>query len=254
MSENFQQRKIGPLQVIEKRGDKEGLWVILFHGFGADSADLAPLAEVIKAPPGTNWLFPDGPLQVPIGPYHSGRAWFPIDMAEIERMILQGKHRDMSDRTPPGLDAARTMVRDMIAALEVPIERIVLGGFSQGAMIATDFSLHQETSQPRGMVLLSGTLLNRTLWSQLATRHQGLRYYQCHGTNDPILGYTQAKELHSILTASGLVGTFSSFNGGHEIPSTVVNEVGNFLHALNRQGPDQAIQAFPDNLPKAPNN
>jgi phospholipase/carboxylesterase len=119
----------------------------------------------------------------------------------------------------------------MLKALSIPLERVVLGGFSQGAMVAADYSLHQNQG-PKAMILLSGTLLNRDIWSNLARKKKGLKYYQCHGTNDPVLGYTQAKQLNSVLTEAGLDGSFSTFMGGHEIPSTVIAEVGTFLNNL----------------------
>jgi phospholipase/carboxylesterase len=233
LNSNYQTKTLGPLQVIEKKGDKDGLWIILFHGYGADFTDLASLAEVIAAPPGTNWLFPQGPLKIPIGPHNFGRAWFNIDMAAIERAMQTGQHRDMSGGVPEGLDDARLLVEGMVGALGVPLDRVVLGGFSQGAMIAADFSLHQKIG-PKAMVLLSGNLLNREGWSALAKRKKGLRYFQSHGINDPILGYNLATSLHSVLTEAGLIGKFSTFVGGHEIPQSVITEVGRFLISLDK--------------------
>jgi phospholipase/carboxylesterase len=229
VNSEFRQRTLGPLIAIEKRGHPDMPWVVLFHGYGADASDLAPLANVIPAPKGLNWLFPEGPLSVPIGPMYFGRAWFPIDMGEIERAAQLGETRDMSDRTPDGLKEARAMVHAAFQDLGIPLKQMVVGGFSQGAMLATDYCLHEDAT-PRGLLLLSSTLLNRSIWARLATEKPGLKFFQSHGTNDPILGYKQAKDLYAVLKDAGLDGSLTTFAGGHEIPGQVVEGIGQFLH------------------------
>jgi len=228
VNQNYRQRKIGQLNVIEKPGSSDGPWIIIFHGFGADASDLASFAQAIDAPKDVNWLFPDGPLEVPIGPHTMGRAWFPIDMAEIEKAMMAGTHRDMSELTPPGLETSRDLVLEMIAELGLSMEKILLGGFSQGAMLTTDIALRSEIS-PKGIALLSGTLLNQDIWKGFAEKKKGLKFFQSHGTSDPVLGFPQAQKLNSLLTNAGLRGDFIEFAGGHEIPPQVMKGFSDFI-------------------------
>src|SRR6185437_12531546 len=75
-------KRYGKLDVVEVENGRE-LCVVLFHGFGADAHDLAPLSDVssqIKA----TWIFPNAGLQVPIAPGFMGRAWFHIDVAALD--------------------------------------------------------------------------------------------------------------------------------------------------------------------------
>ena len=195
---------------------------VILHGYGADMTDLAPLANVMDAPPGTRWIFPNGPLRIPMGPYWTGSAWFPIDVAALESAMSRGAHRDMAEVAPPELPAAREAVLGLIAALGVPLQRLVLGGFSQGAMLATDLALHLPIT-PAALLLWSGTLLQRELWQALAPKHAGLRFVQSHGRSDALLDYAAAERLHALLTGAGWRGRFVGFGGGHEIPDAAMD-------------------------------
>ena len=73
-------RRLGPLEAVEAVQNPDAPWVVMFHGYGADAFDLASLADVIPAKKPLNYLFPQGPLEVPIGPGWTGRAWWPINM------------------------------------------------------------------------------------------------------------------------------------------------------------------------------
>ncbi|HVK60760.1 MAG TPA: hypothetical protein VM432_04380 [Bdellovibrionales bacterium] len=224
-------RRIGPLDVIEVAGDPAAPTVILFHGFGADMNDLASLAGVIQAPKGTNFYFPNGHLSVPLGGHYEGRAWFPLRLAELESAMAAGEAIDLCNVVPPGMKKARGLATEFIKALGVPMNRLVLGGFSQGAMIATDITLHSE-EPPAGLALLSGTLVCENDWKELAPKKSGFKFFQAHGTFDQVLSYAYAERLEKLLLASGWRGKLQRFSGGHEIPPEVVIQLGAYLRQV----------------------
>lgn len=219
---------IGGLDVLRVVGASDAPVVVIFHGYGADCHDLASLRSLIPDEHHVNWVFPNGPLQVPISPFYSGRAWFPIDVEAIERAMRTGRPREMSQAEPPGLENSRTAALDLISRLGVPWNRLILGGFSQGAMLATDLALHAPNN-PAGLVVLSGTLLNADTWSQLAPNRAGLRFFQSHGDHDLLLPLFAAKALNQMLTKAGLDGQWIEFSGGHEIPARVASALSGFL-------------------------
>lgn len=221
-------KEIATLESLYIEGSQEGPTIVLFHGFGADMTDLATLAQIIDAPEGTNWVFPNGHMTVRVGGYFEGRAWFPISLAELERSIVTGKPADWSDRVPPGLEDTRKRVMDFVDALGVPPEKLVLGGFSQGSMVAIDLVTQMETP-PAGLAILSGTLINRSEWQSLAPRHQGLAFFQSHGSFDPVLGFEMAQKLERLLIDSGWKGQLFKFEGGHEIPPLVIGHLSAYL-------------------------
>lgn len=209
--------EIGGLRAWDVPGQPGGKIVVLLHGFGADANDLLPLHRALRVPDGTRWIVPDAPLSLGISPLFGGRAWFPIDQAAVERAAAAGTHRDLSGVSPNGLDDAREAVMRVLAELGTPLGNVVLAGFSQGAMVATEVALTLPVDVG-GLVLWSGTLLHQDVWRERAGHHSGLPFFQSHGVYDPLLGVQMARRLHTLLTDAGLVGDLHEFVGHHEIP------------------------------------
>lgn len=224
-------QRLGDLDTLVVRGDDHGLVVVMCHGFGADSRDLAPLADVVDAPHGTTWLFPDAPIQVPIGPHALGRAWFPIDMVKLQAAMMAGTHRDMAGETPPQLAKGVQQLLAAVQAYGAPLRRVVFAGFSQGAMLATATALHAPEA-PAGLAILSGTLIDAETWRGLAPTRKGLPMFQSHGTRDPLLDVEAARRVHTLLTDAGLTGPLHVFQGEHEIPMPILQHLGAWLRSL----------------------
>lgn len=201
--------------------------VILFHGFGADNADLASLSEVVDSPDNIRWIFPNGPHTVEIGPHMTGRAWFPLKLSDLERQGV-----DFTQMTPDGMDPAIDKALKAVEAVrekhKLQWNQIMLGGFSQGAMIALDVAL-KAPSSPAGVTLFSSSLVNEPRLRELAVKHKGLKFFQSHGTMDSMLPFALAERLDAVLNDSGLDGMLYSFRGGHEIPLPVLREWSSWL-------------------------
>ncbi|MDP3541199.1 MAG: dienelactone hydrolase family protein [Elusimicrobiota bacterium] len=217
--------RFGNLDAIEiPSNDPNALVVVCLHGYGADMRDLAPLADELQTKRPVAWLFPDAPEVLDWG----GRAWFPIDVAAFEEAQRTGTARDLSLREPPGLEWAREELQRFIAALGVPWERLVLMGFSQGAMLAVDLALRAE-SAPAGVAILSGTLVDKAKTAALAPAKKGMPFFQSHGSVDPILGFAQARALEKVLVEGGWKGQLRRFEGGHAIPQETLEGLKGWL-------------------------
>ena len=217
--------RFGNLDAIEvPNSDPKALTVVCMHGYGADMRDLAPLSQELETKRPIAWFFPDAPEVLDWG----GRAWFPIDVAAFEEAQRTGNARDLSLREPPGMEWAREELQRFIAELEVPWDRIVLMGFSQGSMLAVDLAMRAE-SAPAGVVILSGTLVDAKTTAELAVSKKGLPFFQSHGSVDPILGFAQARALEKVLTEAGWKGQLRRFEGGHAIPAEVLEGLAGWL-------------------------
>lgn len=225
---DVQQIEMCGLKTLKVEGDPDGPVVILFHGFGADAYDLLPLSQVYKERPKATWLFPHGPLEIEIAPGYTGRAWFEIDLERIKRAIQMGQKNEVNLAFPPDLQEARRIGTQLIAELNIPLSKLFLGGFSQGAVLAADIGLNA-FEKVGGLILLSGTLIHEPQWERLAHQHAGMPFFQSHGQNDPILPYERAQALEKILKGGGLKGKLHTFAGGHEIPPPILTELRNFL-------------------------
>ena len=211
---------------MEVKGDPSAPTILFFHGYGADMNDLAGLAGVIQAPKNSNWYFPNGHLSVPMGGHYEGRSWFPIPLAELEA----GGTLDLTERVPPGMKKARENATQFLAKLEVDPAKLVIGGFSQGAMLATDLVLRMD-QKPAGLVLMSGTLINRSEWDTLAANGK-MPFFQSHGSRDQVLSFDHASQLEKLLKKHGWPGQLQRFEGAHEIPSEVMIQIGSFLRKV----------------------
>lgn len=207
------------------------LTVILFHGFGADAYDLRSLSEVLDSGKSTRWLFPNGPLSVPIGPGWTGRAWWTIDVNRLQTAMNQGESVDLSHERPAAMDQVVEKCFTMIEGLKTPWNQIVLGGFSQGSMLATELALKAPES-PRGLIVLSGNLINQDEVKKLAPSRKGLSFFMSHGQQDQVLPVKGAQKLEGAFSNAGLRGKLHLFQGGHEIPLDVISKLNSFLKEI----------------------
>lgn len=237
------ERFVEGMKVVEIPGastssSNPGYTFVCLHGYGANCYDLAGLSEYLRFPEGTRMLFPDGILRLDLGygAGYEGRAWFPIDWAEIERIRREGGLRDLSKNLPVGMAEARDFLIRALERLECDPARTVIGGFSQGAMLATEIALHHQ-DYFAGLLIFSGTLVNRTGWEHMlqekfANKTKPLRFHQSHGRLDPILPFQAAERLYELLTRHGGQGKFDAFDGQHEIPASVIASTNDWLREL----------------------
>lgn len=226
--------RLGGLDAVLAGADPaggDGPLVVLLHGFGAPGDDLVPLGGVLSAPPGTRFLFPAAPL-VLAEAFFGGRAWWMIDWARRERLVAESGFEAVAELVPDGMAEARKAVLGFLdearAALGVAPERTVLGGFSQGAMLALDVALHD----PRplaALCLLSPTLVAAPEWRRRAPARTGLSAFLSHGRHDPLLPFALTERLRALLADAGISVRWSPFDGGHEIPPGVVADLSAFL-------------------------
>ncbi len=216
------------------KGGGHGPALVLLHGWAAPGDDLVPLWQVIDAPQGTKFLFPEGPLSVNTG-FAESRAWWLIDVEKLEQDFASGRSRNLSREVPPGLGAAREHLLAFFAeACErygVVLEKTILGGFSQGAMLACDVALRSDMPLG-GLAVLSGSLLARDEWVPLMPNRKGLAVLQSHGSDDPVLPFFLAEQLRDFLTDAGVTVDWLGFRGGHEIPEEALIRLGRFLHKI----------------------
>jgi len=215
--------RIGQLDCIKREGENETHAVVLLHGFGADAGDLAPLADVLDPEGQWSFYFPNAPLEVPIGPGWTGRGWFPISLRELEVGI------DFTKIRPPGLDMSRKLVSELI--FNINPKKLVLGGFSQGAMVAVDLTMHQP-EDVTALLIYSGVLLDQENWTKRAAALKGKKIVMSHGQQDQVIPIQGAQKLYDILKAAGVDGPFVSFAGAHEIPMPVIKRSSDLLHQL----------------------
>jgi phospholipase/carboxylesterase len=204
--------------------------VILLHGWGASGDDLVSLGGVLAAP-GRLLVFPEAPLASPGG----GRAWWHIDWARLQAARERGEDRDLRQETPVGMAEARAQVTALVGEVtrraRVAPAAVWIGGFSQGAMLATDVALASPAAVA-GLVVLSGTPVSEAVWiARMMNMAPHFPVFMSHGRRDPVLPFRAAEALRDDARAAHHDVTWVPFDGGHEIPLVVVSGLGDFLTA-----------------------
>jgi phospholipase/carboxylesterase len=220
------------LHVIRKGGEGPP-YLMLLHGYGSAAEYWLPYTQTIPLAQGGRFLFPQGPeVMFRNDGQHSGHAWWSLDLAAHRRLGKPGV--DLRQEDPRGLVRAGQLVRRTLAREgDSPARPFILGGFSQGAMVACQVAFASDVPLA-ALVVLSGTPVDTTGWRDSMPRRKGLPVFMSHGRDDDILPFDLANRLRADLAAAGLDVTFVAFEGGHEIPGQVVAALGKFLAALKR--------------------
>jgi phospholipase/carboxylesterase len=139
---------------------------------------------------------------------------------------------DLSGEKPAGIEHASTAVREFLARQGNRATRpFLLGGFSQGAMVAAQVAF-QSDEPLRALVLLSGTLVDEAAWKTNYARRKGLHVFISHGRSDPTLSFEVAERMQSEMAAAGMLVTWFPFDGEHETPAAVIVALNQFLARL----------------------
>ena len=183
------------------------LAVVLLHGYGAPGTDLVALGDVIDAPPKTAFIFPEGPVSLVQG----GRAWYHPSGERLEETRNQ-IHQLIADitRTSPDCD-------------------IVIGGFSQGAILASNLLVEADNSRLKGVILFSPAFD----LSHPPTGNQPLPHVLIsHGRSDQVLPFSESEQLRAELQSLGCEITWVPFEGGHTISPTAIEATSVFLESF----------------------
>jgi phospholipase/carboxylesterase len=124
--------------------------MIMLHGRGASPRDILPLSAIIERP-GVTYVAPTA----------AGGAWYPLPFIAPR------------EQNEPWLSSALGVIESLVTDLMArgfPSEKILLLGFSQGACLASEFSIRH----PRrygGVLALSGGLIGApgTKWDDVTT-------------------------------------------------------------------------------------
>ena len=143
--------------------------LVLLHGRGADEHDLFPLLDALDPEQRLLGITPRGPLSLPPG----GAHWY----------RLGGIPTPDPGTFFPTLEAAAAF----LDSLPVPIDRVVLGGFSQGAVMSWALGLGRGRPRPAAIIALSGFMPEAAGFELDLTGLDSYPIAVAHGSLDPVI-------------------------------------------------------------------
>jgi phospholipase/carboxylesterase len=204
-----------PLTLRPAAGEPQGA-LVLFHGRGVDERDLVPLLDVFDPDRRLVGLCPGGPITgIPPG----GRHWYAVQRVGYPE--------------PESFGSTYRLLGDLLEAklgeIGVSWERSVLGGFSQGTVMAYALGLGAGRPRPGGIVALSGFIPRVQGWEPDLEDSRGVPVLIEHGAADQVIPVSFAREARDLLEDAGLDVTYLETPMPHAIDPRVLPEIAEWV-------------------------
>jgi phospholipase/carboxylesterase len=211
-------------------GEAEGALVLL-HGRGTDEHDLAPLLDALDPERRLVGATPRGPLSLPPG----GAHWYVVrEVGFPDR-----------DTFLPTYEQLERWLDAFAADTGVPIERTVLGGFSQGTAMSYALGLGAGRPRPAGILALSGFIPEVEGLELDESKAAGLPVAIGHGTYDPVIGVEFGRAARDRLTAAGADVTYRESPMGHAVDPDYLPELSAWVGRALERAPEGAAERPP---------
>jgi phospholipase/carboxylesterase len=184
--------------------------LVMLHGYGSDENDLVSLGASLD--PRLIVVCPRGTIPGP----GRGFAWY-------------GEDSDSDSEPKVGLmdsqQALLHFIDEAVAAYDADPKRVVVGGFSQGAILALRLAL-AAPEKVAGAIVLSGYLLDDPHRKQAPARAlEHLTIFESHGRADDRIPFERARQTRDALQKLPVKLTFREFDGRHQIPPEIRGQV-----------------------------
>jgi phospholipase/carboxylesterase len=187
------------------------------HGRGADEHDLAPLLHALDPDEDLLGLLPRGPLSLPPG----GRHWYVL------------REVGAPDRETFGETFAllSSWLDGVLKESDIGVDRLVVGGFSQGAVMAYSLGLTAQRPRPAAVLAFSGFIPRVDGFELDLESRAGLPVSISHGSLDPVISVGFAREARARLEAAGLAVSYHEDPVAHTIAPGALAQAKQVLEA-----------------------
>jgi phospholipase/carboxylesterase len=210
------------------KGDAEGA-LILLHGRGTDEHDLFPLLEILDPDRRLLGVTPRAPIEYEDGTCH----WYvskEVGHPDAKTFLSTMAHLD---------GWLGLMAEDM----NIPRERMVLGGFSQGATMAYALALGAGEPQPAGLIALSGFIPEVEGFDIDLSSKKGFRVAIAHGILDKVIPPQYSRDARRQLEEAGADIVYRESRVPHAVDPRFLYELPDVIYgavehapALNKKG------------------
>jgi len=191
--------------------------LVLLHGRGADEHDLFPLLDALDPERRLVGATPRGPLSLPPG----GAHWY----------ALGGIGTPEATTFHASLGAAAEWVDGFVAEHGLRHDGLVLGGFSQGGVMAYSLGLGAGRPRPAAIVAFS-SFIPSVEGFQLDLSPPLPPVAIGHGTLDNVIGVEWGRRARALLEDAGAEVLYRETPMFHQIDPDFVHDVSDWLRAV----------------------
>lgn len=191
--------------------------VIWLHGLGADGNDFVPIVPELRLPEelGIRYLFPHAAVMpVTINGGYRMRAWYDITMPDLQRKV------DLAGVAESSAYLDRLVASQL--ADGIPLQRLVLAGFSQGGVVVLDRALRMK-QKPAGVLALS------TYLAEPVGDGTGLAVFQAHGTRDDVVPLDAGMAARDALIERGAEVDWHEYPMPHSVHPAEIGAIADWL-------------------------
>jgi phospholipase/carboxylesterase len=201
--------------------------VILLHGLGADGNDFVSIVPELHLPKDIplRFVFPSAPLMpITINNGYVMPAWYDIVSMSIEQRADE-----------KGLNKSCEQLSQLIEheiQQGIPAEKIILAGFSQGAVVALATGV-RFTKPLAGILALSGYLPSaETILRQADDANRNTPIFMAHGLQDAVVPYKLGQMAFDALEKNGFAAGWHSYAMGHSVCASEIHDIGEWLKEI----------------------
>jgi len=196
--------------------------LVLFHGRGADEHDLSPLLDALDPERRLVGATPRGPLSLPPG----GAHWY----------ALGGIGTPEATTFLASSEAASAWLDGFLSAAGLGHERLVVGGFSQGGVMAYSLALGAGRPRPAAIIALS-SFIPQVEGFQLDLAPPLPPVAIGHGTLDNVIGVEWGRRARALLEQAGTDVLYRETPMFHQIDPDFIRTLSGWIPAaLARAG------------------
>ena len=187
--------------------------IILLHGYGSTMHDLASLAPEID-PHNFVYICPNAPHPISLRPGLIGYAWARLDSTHIQQ------DKNLTNKL------FNLFLEEVLAKYHPVSGQILIGGFSQGAMVSYRIGL-PNPDLFAGIIALSGRIDDMTeINADLPIESRAQKIFISHGVTDPLISIGEARQSLAFLKNHGYNPNYFEYDIAHEItPEVLANLV-----------------------------
>lgn len=198
--------------------------VIWMHGLGASGHDFVPIVPHLGLPRNSTvrFVFPHAPVRaVTLNQGFRMRAWYDI------RELSAGSSEDEA-----GILESAALIEALIgreAAAGVPMDRVVLAGFSQGGAMALHVGTRSAGSLAGILALSTYLPMRNRLPTEGNPGNRSVPILMCHGQRDPVLTIQIGRLSRDALLAQGYAVQWREYEMAHEVCDQEILDIGRWL-------------------------